>query len=159
MSQALQSMVMEFRLKLNPSSSEHALSTSWEALHRWQSDTSSPCSLPGQHSFPRTIKLWKSPHNNTACTATYKYTSTQTMAKWVTINNSKNRGDPVSPILLPKAQNVCSVFWYFFFKLHFWFASDISYLDPLLSISNFICDLTRTCQSIQDWQAFKALGF
>ena len=35
----------------------------------------------------------------------------------------------------------------------------VFYLDPLLNLSNFICDLTRTYQSIQDWKAFKALGF
>lgn len=79
------------------------------------------------------------------------------MAKRVTINNSKNHGDPVSPIPLPKVQNVFTPGLDFFFISVPGLLQYIFYLDPLLNLSNFICDLTRTYQSIRDWKVFKIM--
>lgn len=136
------------------------MSAVWWMLHRWQNGTSLPYSIPKKHIFQKGIKPWK-PH--THCMI-YKYITAQNMAKWITINISKSHGDLSHPIPLPKVLNVCSVLWFFFFffVLCSWFAS-VHFLFRYSTkyVSNFICDLTRTYQSIQDrnGRPLKLLGF
>lgn len=75
--------------------------------------------VPEEHIFQKAIKPSK-PHT---CCMIYKYITAPNMAKRVAINNPKSHGDLGSPVPLPKVKNVCSVFWFFFFKLCSWFAS------------------------------------
>lgn len=110
-----------------------------------------PCSLPGLHGFPKTIKPWMSPHTNTNI---YRLKIRQKESLLIT---QRITGIQSVQYLCQKSRMFLLWALIFFLNSVPGLLQYIFYLDPLLNLSNFICDLTRTYQSIRDWKVFRIM--